>query len=69
MSAYAESTASFKHRCEEIGFSAADIQSLVDQGIRSFNNLAFAVCGQPGTIDDQVPGVACRCFHKSDVWR
>ena len=51
MSAYAESKASFKHRCSEIGLGANEIQSLDDQNIRSFNNLAFAVCGQPGQLD------------------
>ena len=52
MSAYAESTASFRHRASEVGLTPADIRSLDDQGIKSFNNLAFSVCSQPGQIDD-----------------
>ena len=52
MAAYAESAASFKHRCEEVGFTSAEVHSLHDQNIKTFNNLAFAVCGQPGTIDE-----------------
>ena len=52
MSAYAESHASFKHRALEIGLSVGEVTSLTDQSIRSFNNLAFAVCGQPGQLDD-----------------
>ena len=51
MSAYAESKASFKHRCSEIGLSPTEVQNLDDQNIKSFNNLAFAVCGQPGQLD------------------
>lgn len=52
MAAYAESSASFRHRCAEVGLSQTETDALVDQGIKSFNNLAFSVCGQPGTIDD-----------------
>ena len=52
MAAYAESHASFRHRALEIGLSAAEVTSLTDQNIKSFNNLAFAVCGQPGQLDD-----------------
>ena len=52
MSAYAESHASFKHRALEIGLSNTEVTSLIDQSIKSFNNLAFAVCGQPGQLDD-----------------
>ena len=51
MSAYAESIASFKHRCKEIGLSTAETAALETQNIKSFNNLAFAVCGQPGQLD------------------
>ena len=53
MAAYAESGASFRHRCKEIGFSEAEIQNLTDQHLLCFNNLAFAVCGQPGQLDVQ----------------
>jgi len=28
------------------------VTNLIDQNIKSFNNLAFAVCGQPGQLDD-----------------
>jgi len=51
MSAYAESSPSFKHRCKEIGFSQGEVQCLIDQNIKCFNNLALAVCGQPGQLD------------------
>ena len=51
MSAYAESAASFKHRCKEIGLDQRDVTALETQSIRTFNNLAFAVCGQPGQLD------------------
>ena len=44
MSAYAESVASFKRRCKEIGLSQGETASLEAQNIKSFNNLAFAVC-------------------------
>eukprot|EP00435_Cladocopium_sp_Y103_P039155 s2135_g10.t1 len=52
MSAYAESGASFKHRCLEVGLSQAQFAALKDQNIATFNTLAFGVCGQPGQIDD-----------------
>eukprot|EP00435_Cladocopium_sp_Y103_P074393 s19_g48.t1 len=52
MSAYAESGASFKHRCLEVGLSEAQFAALKDQNIANFNTLAFGVCGQPGQIDD-----------------
>ena len=52
MAAYAESHASFKHRAIEIGLSVGEVTNLTDQNIKSFNNLAFAVCGQPGQLDD-----------------
>ena len=51
MSAYAESAASFKHRCKEIGLSQGETPSLEAQNVRTFNNLAFAVCEQPGQLD------------------
>ena len=51
MAAYAESAASFRHRCTEIGLSIAEINSLETQNLKTFNNLAFAVCGQPGQLD------------------
>ena len=52
MSAYAESRASFKHRCLEVGLSEDQFDALKDQSIGTFNTLAFSVCGQPGQIDD-----------------
>ena len=51
MAAYAESAASFKHRCTEIGLTATEINALEAQNLKTFNNLAFAVCGQPGQLD------------------
>ena len=52
MSAYAESKASFRHRCLEVGLTETQFENLRDQNISTFNNLAFSVCGQPGQIDD-----------------
>ncbi len=52
MSAYAESHWSFRRRALEIGLSTREATSLTDQNIKSFNHLAFAVCGQPGQLDD-----------------
>ena len=52
MSAYAESKASFRHRCLEVGLSEDQFDLLKDQSIGTFNTLAFSVCGQPGQIDD-----------------
>ena len=52
MAAYAESKASFKHRCLEVGLNEAQYDQLSDQSIQTFNTLAFSVCGQPGQIDD-----------------
>ena len=51
MAAYAESAASFRHRCTEIGLSTAEVNALETQNLKTFNNLAFAVCGQPGQLD------------------
>ena len=52
MAAYAESKASFAHRAQEIGLTQVQVSSLELQQIKTFNNLAFAVCAQPGQIDD-----------------
>lgn len=52
MSAYAESKASFENRAKEIGLSPDQCRALADQEIRCFNNLAYAVCDQPGQISD-----------------
>eukprot|EP00435_Cladocopium_sp_Y103_P073966 s20_g46.t1 len=52
MSAYAESGASFKHRCLEVGLTEDQFDQLKAQQIKTFNTLAFSVCGQPGQIDD-----------------
>ena len=52
MSAYAESKASFKHRCSEVGLTDEQFACLTDQNIGTFNTLAFSICGQPGQIDD-----------------
>ena len=46
MAAYAESAASFRHRCTEIGLSAAEINALETQNLKTFDNMAFAICGQ-----------------------
>ncbi len=53
MAAYAQSAASFEHRASEIGLAIADIDSFKAHDIRNFNNLAFAVCSQPGQVDDR----------------
>jgi hypothetical protein len=52
MAAYAESKASFRHRCLEVGLTSDQADLLRDQGITTFNILAFSICGQPGQIDD-----------------
>jgi|OrbCmetagenome_4_1107370.scaffolds.fasta_scaffold82318_1 hypothetical protein len=39
MAAHAESAASFRHRCTEIGLSAAGINALETQNLKTFNNL------------------------------
>ena len=52
MAAYAESGASFRHRLAEIGFTEAQIGTFGAQQLGSFNAFAFAICGQPGQIDD-----------------
>eukprot|EP00434_Breviolum_minutum_P026872 symbB.v1.2.023753.t1/scaffold2198.1/size86077/3 len=52
MAAYAESGASFRHRLSEIGFTEGQINAFTVQQLSSFNAFAFAICGQPGHIDD-----------------
>ena len=52
MSSYAESKASFRHRCLEVGLTEEQFDQLIDQNIGTFNTLAFSICGQPGQIDD-----------------
>ena len=52
MAMLADSQASFEHRAKEVGLSGANVRSLLDQQIRTFNNLSFAICKQPGQIDD-----------------
>ena len=52
MAAYAESGASFRHRLSEIGFTEGQINAFTAQQLSSFNAFAFAICGQPGQIDD-----------------
>ena len=53
MATYAESGASFVHRAKEIQFKREHIDALAAQDIGNFNQLAFAVCSQPGQIDTQ----------------
>ena len=52
MAMLADSHASFEHRAKEVGLSSDNVRALVDQQVRTFNNLAFAICKQPGQIDD-----------------
>ena len=52
MSSYAESKASFKHRCLEVGLTEEQFAQVTVQNIGSLNKLAFSICGQPGQIDD-----------------
>ncbi len=52
MSAYASSAASFEHRAVEVGLTEGDVDALKLNDIKNFNNLAFAVCSQPGQVDD-----------------
>ena len=51
MSSYANSKARFRHRASQIGMGDAQIDALVRDDIKSFNRLAYVVCGQPGVID------------------
>lgn len=53
MASYADSVATFAHRAKEVQLADAHVQALRDQDISNFNNLAFAVCSQPGQIDTQ----------------
>ena len=52
MASYADSSASFKHRAKEVRLTDRNLQALEHQDIQSFNSLAYAICAQPGTIDD-----------------
>ena len=68
MAAYAESKASFKHRCLEVGLTERQFDALKDQNIESFNNLAFAICGQPGQIDDgRFPTLVDSAYHNATL--
>ena len=51
MAAGDESAASFKHRCTEMGLSAAEINALETQNMKTFNDLASAAFGQHGQLD------------------
>ena len=53
MASYADSRASFKHRVLEVGLTEAQYGELDSNDLRTFNALAFAVCGNanPGEID------------------
>ena len=52
MSLLAESQASFEHRAREVGLTHGHVLALIAQDVKTFNNLAFSVCKQPGQIDD-----------------
>ena len=53
MASYAESGASFRHRAKEVQLRDEHLQALQLQDITAFNHLAFAVCSQPGQVDQQ----------------
>ena len=52
MSHYADSKASFQHRALEIGLQDDQVGALSDHDLVTYNKLAYAVCGQPGQIDE-----------------
>ena len=51
MTSYADSRASFEHRAKEVQLRDEHIRALDTQDIGNFNQLAFAICSQPGQID------------------
>ena len=52
MAMLAESVASFKHRATEVRLSAEHVAALLEHDVTSFNTFAFAVCGQPGQLNE-----------------
>ena len=58
MASYADSRASFKHRVLEVGLTEAQFGDLDANDLRTFNALAFAVCGN-----------ASRNFHPKNVMK
>ncbi len=51
MTSYADSRASFEHRAKEVQLRDEHVRALGTQDIGNFNQLAFAICSQPGQID------------------
>lgn len=51
MAHYAESQASFRARALQVQLKEEHVSILERNDVRCFNNLAFAVCGQPGQLD------------------
>ena len=64
MSHYADSKASFQHRALEIGLQSDQVGALSDHDLVTYNKLAYAVCGQPGQIDEaRFQNVLTNVFH------
>jgi len=64
MSQYADSRASFQHRAYEIGLQENQVGALSDHDLVTYNKLAYAVCGQPGQIDEaRFQNVITNVFH------
>ena len=53
MAALSSSAAAFRSRASELGLTDAHVQALVDRGLGTFGELAFATAYTPGQPDDQ----------------
>ena len=64
MSQFADSQPSFVHRALAVGLQQSQVDALDDHGLNTHNKLAYAVCGQPGQIDDvRFQGVLNQVFQ------
>ena len=52
MATFAESEASFKHRASEVRLSTQNIEAPFAKDVKTFNTFAFAVCSQPGQLNE-----------------
>ena len=52
MSQFADSQPSFLHRALAVGLQQSQVDALEDHGLTTHNKVAYAVCGQPGQIDE-----------------
>ena len=62
MATLAESEASFKHRASEVRLSTQHIEALFAKDVKTFNTFAFAVCGQPGQLNEKFQELCDSCF-------